>query len=118
MKYCQQCGTQMDDDSAFCPNCGTPSRVDPKPIVTAPAQQTQAQPAPILVVAKVFMIIGCVASAFCFLFPLCWTIPMTVCYCNALNNRRPIGVGFKVCTLLFVSTIAGILMLCDSQSNQ
>lgn len=25
MKYCNQCGSPMDDSSAFCPNCGTPT---------------------------------------------------------------------------------------------
>ena len=31
-----------------------------------------------------------------------------------INEKKPVSVGFKVCTLLFVSLIAGILMLCDS----
>ncbi|MCH5158492.1 MAG: hypothetical protein J1F33_04770 [Clostridiales bacterium] len=64
---------------------------------------------------KVFMIIACVGMGFS-LIPLCWTIPMTVHYFNATKNHRPIGVGFKVCSLLFVSLIAGILMLCDHEN--
>ena len=36
MKYCTNCGTQLEDNVAFCPNCGTRANV---------AQQTQsAQP--------------------------------------------------------------------------
>lgn len=65
---------------------------------------------------KVFMIIGCIANAF-FIIPLIWAIPMTISYFNAKNNDKTIGTGFKVCTLLFVSQIAGILMLCDSSND-
>lgn len=64
-------------------------------------------------VAKAFLIVGCVASVFSFLIPLCWTIPMTVYYWRAVSERRRVGLGFKICTLLFVNTVAGILMLCD-----
>ena len=64
--------------------------------------------------AKVFMILRCVISGFA-LIPLCWTVPMTVHYCRAVREHRRVGVGFKVCSLLFVSLIAGILMLCDPE---
>ena len=42
---------------------------------------------------------------------------MTCSYFNktALNIR--VGVGFKVCTLIFVSFIAGILMFCDNDES-
>lgn len=65
---------------------------------------------------KVFMILGCLAMAIG-VIPLIWAIPMTVHYFNQVKNGRPIGVGFKVCTLFFVSLIAGILMLCDNDNN-
>ena len=64
---------------------------------------------------KVFLILSCIGSAFS-LIPLCWMIPMTVHYFRAVKGHRPVGVGFKVCTLLFVSLIAGILMLCDNEA--
>ena len=63
--------------------------------------------------AKVFMIIGTVASVL-YLFPLIWTIPMTVSYCNKINSGEKVSIGFKICALIFVNTIAGILMLCDN----
>ncbi len=62
---------------------------------------------------KVFMVIGCIVNAIA-LIPLVWTIPMTIHYCNAKKNGNPIGIGFKICSLLFVNLIAGILMLCDN----
>lgn len=65
--------------------------------------------------AKVFMIIGAILEGIC-IFPLIWTIPMTRSYCRKIENGEPIDTGFKVCTLLFVSTIAGILMLADGEN--
>lgn len=59
------------------------------------------------------MLISCIVSAIA-LIPLVWTIPMTVHYWRKVGNNESVGVGFKVCSLLFVNTIAGILMLCDN----
>ena len=40
---------------------------------------------------------------------------MTVHYFNAVKNGEKLTTGFKVCTLLFVSLVAGIVMLCDEK---
>ncbi|MDO5330518.1 MAG: hypothetical protein Q4F15_03705 [Bacillota bacterium] len=47
------------------------------------------------------------------LIPLIWCIPMTVSVYKAYKGEKTLGVGFKVCTLLFVNLIAGILLLVD-----
>lgn len=41
-KFCGNCGTKLNDDAAFCTNCGTPCKVP----VPAPAQQSAPQPVP------------------------------------------------------------------------
>lgn len=43
---------------------------------------------------------------------LAWGIPMTVYAYRQLNLRKRIGVGFKVCVLIFHHLIAGIILLC------
>lgn len=63
--------------------------------------------------AKVFMILSCVFTGLA-LLPLAWTIPMTVSYSRKIESGETVSTGFKVCTLLFVNLIAGILMLCDN----
>ena len=40
MKYCQTCGTQMDDAAAFCAKCGASSAVAP---VAKPTKPTVAE---------------------------------------------------------------------------
>jgi len=66
--------------------------------------------------AKVLMIIGTVSTSLTwFLIPLAWCIPMTVSYFKKVKYNQPISTGFKVCSLLFVSLIGGILMLCDNE---
>ena len=48
---------------------------------------------------------------------LVWKIPMTVRYCRSTDKSGlSVGTGFKICSLLFVSMIAGILMLCDNEA--
>ena len=60
---------------------------------------------------KFLMIAGTILTAFAtYGVSLLWSIPMTVVY---FKNDGWVGNGFKVCTLLFVSLVAGILMFCD-----
>ena len=61
---------------------------------------------------KTFMIIGTIAMGLSTVgIALFWCIPMTIHY---FKNSYWVGTGFKVCTLLFVNTFAGILLLCDN----
>lgn len=143
--FCKHCGAKIDDDAAFCTNCGKPivkenavvdtelfKDINTKYCTNCGAQMPEeavvcihcgnrddkpADASALSIVAKVFLIIGCVVSGF-YLLPLCWTIPMTVHYCRCIKERKPLGVGFKVCSLLFVSTVAGILMLCDTKTTK
>ena len=124
MKYCTHCGTQLVDEAIVCTNCGcaavdtdadSATKSTPNPesaFAPNPTPVAQAKPESTLrIIAKILMLISCIFSAYLFLFPLAWTIPMTVHYWK----NRNVGTGFKVCSLLFVNTIAGILMLCDNQ---
>ena len=129
MKYCTYCGKQLVDEAAFCASCGraigtTHDTICDQQGTSAKEIQCQntqlnstthdrQETSALKTIAKVFMIIGCIATAGYFLIPLCWTIPMTVHYFNAVKNNKCVGTGFKVCTLIFVSLIAGIIMLCD-----
>ena len=62
---------------------------------------------------KVFLIIGCIGNALLFMFiPLAWCIPMTVVVFKTYNQGCDVSTGMKVCTLLFVNLVAGIIMLC------
>lgn len=103
MKFCTNCGAQMIDEAVVCVNCGC----------AAPQKQSSGT-STLQTIAKIFMVLGCVVTGI-YLIPLCWTIPMTIHYCKAVKESRPVGIGFKVCSLLFVSLIAGILMLCDNK---
>ena len=79
-----------------------------------PAQQYYPQSSSqdgLITAIKVFMILSCVFSSFFLFIPLLWTVPMTVIAIKKLENRQPLGVAFKICTLLFVGIIPGILML-------
>lgn len=104
MKYCRNCGTQVDDNAVICIHCGCAIETNKTKNETSSTLKT---------VAKVFMLLGCIVSAFFWLIPLCWTIPMTIKYWRDVEYNYPTSTAFKICSLLFVSFIAGILMLCD-----
>lgn len=99
--YCNKCGAEINDEAVICPKCGCYTQ-----------KKDTKDSSSLKTIAKIFMIIGCVAMGLA-LIPLAWTIPMTISYSNKIESGEPVSVGFKVCTLLFVNTIAGILMLCD-----
>ncbi len=134
MKYCPKCGTEMNDEDNVCCNCGASN--DYKVYHAVRKENSGLKTA-----TKVFLILSCVFTpivwfiyGYAYLFPiyyyvpivailsallislipLAWLIPMTVHYFNSLKNDEPVGTGFKVCTLIFVSMIGGILMLCDN----
>ena len=101
MKYCRKCGNEIMDEAVICPKCGC-------------STQQKSSSTDLKTIAFIFMIIGTVAQALLFfLFPLAWCLPMTLYYHKQIKNGQPVSVAFKVCTLLFVNTISGILMLCD-----
>ena len=107
MKFCATCGSQIDDKAVICVNCG--SAVANVPATTGSANTGSG----ITTAVKVFMILSCIFQGI-YIIPLAWCIPMTVSYSRKIKNGQPIGTGLKVCTLLFVNLIAGILMLCDN----
>ena len=117
--YCKNCGNQLDDKAVICTQCGCLTDLGERlninlnqTIENQPKQQTASSTNNTLgLVAKILMIITCVFTGF-YIIPLCWTIPMTVSLSKKLKNNQPISVGFKICILLFVNTIAGILLLC------
>lgn len=106
MKFCTNCGAQMVDEAAICTNCGV--AFDSKP---APRQNTGSG---MTTAAKVLMVLGTIVMALTsYGIALLWCLPMTIVYFKKVKNFEPIGTGFKVCCLLFVSTLGGIFMLLD-----
>lgn len=124
--FCKNCGHPIDDNAVICTSCGcltdlgekmnlnhqnSPSQNSaPKASNTTSANDTLG------LIAKILMIVSTVVMGF-YLIPLAWTLPMTISLSKKLKNREPISIGFKVCTLLFVNTIAGILLLCMKEEN-
>ena len=144
--FCSHCGHEVSDEAVVCIHCGC--MIDrPKQTNRGIAQNipssNQAKVSGLKIAAKVFMIISVsldavyfffmlglalVASAptnadflslgFMYLIPLIWQIPMLGCFLNKIRNGEPISIGFKVCTLIFFSLIAGILLLCDQEDYE
>ena len=112
MKFCTRCGAELDDNAEVCSNCGCPTELfRPAQNVQQPQAAVSSHSSGLDTAIKVFMILGCIAAAFAFLIPLIWAIPMTVHAFRKINDGEPMGVGFKVCTLLFLNMIEGIRLL-------
>ena len=112
--FCKKCGKEIADDATFCSSCGTV--VNEEFAEKARVANEKNTNDTLSQIALIFMIIGCVVGAFA-IIPLCWMIPMTVALNSKMKNHEPIGIGFKVCTLVFVSTVAGILLLCKTDDD-
>ena len=102
MKNCSRCGSVCVDEAVLCVNCGCAFER------TAVSGLKKA--------AKVLMIISTVFLGL-YILPLAWCLPMTISYSKSIKKGKRIGTGFKVCTLLFVNLIAGILLLCDDENK-
>lgn len=105
MKYCVHCGNQIHEEAVVCVKCGR--SVAPPPVPTPVKQEDDTMS----VVVKIFLILGCIAQGW-LLLPLAWCLPITISIFKSFKEKRPIGTGMKVCTLLFVNLIAGICLLC------
>lgn len=111
MKYCSKCGKELFDEAVVCVGCGCSCATQAEMPYDFDGSQKSSG---LKSAAKIFMILGTVIMGlFSFLIPLAWCIPMTVSYYNKVKRGEPISVAFKVCCLLFVSSLAGILMLVD-----
>lgn len=141
---CSCCGNDVSKTERFCSVCGENNEnyEEPKIIKTnqnnieqssqpsgntnvyfqsyniSANQQPKVQNGALATTAKVFCVLGCILMGFCYLIPLAWCIPMTVAIFGRMNRGEPVGVGLKVCTLLFLSLIGGILLLCMNDEPQ
>ncbi len=129
MCFCTQCGAQLPDNAVFCSKCGNAvsgeqanHQANQQYYQQPYQQQYYQQPYPgyypkpesgLTTAAKVFMVIGTVVMG-CAILPLAWCLPMTITYFNKIKYNQPVSTGFKVCSLLFVSMLGGIFMLCDN----
>ena len=122
MKYCPKCGAQLQDDDVFCPKCGHQQGPSPDAVELEPAgkkesvQMSDSTHQSLRLIAFVFCLINTIVFGFA-IIPLIWCIPMTLAVYNSYKNGTKLGVGFKVCTLLFVSLIGGIFLLIDELSE-
>lgn len=62
-------------------------------------------------------IAACVTVAIAGLVPLAYGIPMTVYVFKADKEGRPLSTAFKVCTLILMSVIPGILLLLRNEPS-
>ena len=109
MRYCTKCGNQIMDEAIVCPACGCATEHFHNSYAAERKNTSGLKTA-----AKVLMIISTVVMGL-YIIPLAWCLPMTIIYCNKIKRGEHISTGFKVCSLIFVNTIAGILMLCDTE---
>ena len=109
MRYCKHCGAEINEEAVICITCGC-SVVEQNEVVA------QNNDDGLTIASKIFLILGCVAQGF-LIIPLAWCLPITISIWGKIKRNEPIGTGLKVCTLLLVNTIAGILLLCRSEKH-
>lgn len=107
MKFCQKCGKEIADEAVICPGCGC---------AVNGQKNGNGGDDGLAVASKVFLILGCIAQGW-LLLPLAWCLPITISICNRMKRNEPVGTGLKVCALLFVNLIGGILLLCRSDDK-
>ena len=105
MKYCSNCGAEAHDEAVVCVKCGCELKGQKQ-------QRTVSDNDTMQIVIKVFLIMGCIGQGWLIL-PLAWCLPLTISVFNSFKEGKPIGMGTKICVLLFVNMIAGIFLLCS-----
>ena len=68
-------------------------------------------------VAFIFNLVSTISVGWA-IIPLAWMIPMTVISWGIYKGTKRNTVAFGVCTLIFVSLVAGILLLVSKKDDQ
>lgn len=108
-KICGKCGKHVHADAVVCVHCGC-----------SLGSQSTSSPSfnfkEMGELTKILMIVGIVLMALetCGI-SLIWCLPMYKHYTETTKRGGKFSMTFKVCTLLFVSMFAGILMLLDNE---
>lgn len=114
MKYCSHCGTELSDDASFCSHCGVCVQNGNGGV----AWQRNESNNNLITCIKVFLIIACIVNALSsFGIALAWCLPMTIQIFRRMREGIPVGLALKVCTLIFVSLVSGILLLCYNDGS-
>ena len=108
MKFCQKCGKEIMEEAVICPGCGCS-------IAQNKTQENGGKDG-LAIAGKIFLILGCIAQGW-LLVPLAWCLPITISICGRMKRGEEVGAGLKVCALLFVNLIGGILLLCRSDNK-
>ncbi len=139
MKYCEHCGAEIDDKAVVCVKCGCAVKSSNKQnsglllaakilmIISCAATPCIGLFTGISILSLAAIagygaamyssiIIG-IAYIVASCIPLAWCLPMTLTLNRKIKNHESVGIAFKICTLIFVNTIAGILLLCASEDN-
>lgn len=110
MKYCENCGTQINEDALYCPSCGAKvGNVDEEPKTSSFALKEEDQSL-LGTVIKIYTIVVTVLTGFA-LIPLLWTIPMTIHVSNTIKEKKEFSVVFIVLAFFFLARVDAILMV-------
>ena len=113
---CPKCGRRRNDGEKFCSSCGYKFKTC-NTLVAEENNEFKKINGKVYVtgltkVAEVFFYIGVVLTC-CSIIGLAWALPMMHTYKKHRDNYLKHSVGFKVCTIIFISEVAGILMFID-----
>lgn len=85
---------------------------EPKPVVT---REDRNPIGGLGKTAKIFLLISIIVG-YIFILPLAWMLPMHIYYSKHITKKIKISTGYKICVLLFINIVPGILMLCDHKN--
>lgn len=108
--FCNNCGKQVNDDTTFCPYCGTDisetAASAAQPIAAQTAQPTDNSPAPEASTAQQPNTIAIVGFVFAFLFPLVGLICSIIGCVRAVKNNAT-NKGLAIAGIV-ISAVWGI----------